>query len=154
MAQYAYSLYNEEHAHIIDLKDYVLPFCDGDKCYNDPSVKELKSYIENADSIIIASPIYNYNFNSVAKNLIELTGRSWSDKLVGFINSAGGKSSYMSSMYFANILMLDFRCLIIPRFVYADKTNFDNQSKMDHEIIERIQKLVQSSIFLGDKLKK
>ena len=85
MAEYAYNLYCQD-AKFIDLQNIELPICDGDKCYENPIVDELKGYIENSSSIILASPIYNYDLNSVAKNLIELTGKSWTDKLVGFIS--------------------------------------------------------------------
>ena len=75
MAKYAYELYGEK-VKFIDLSNFDLPFCDGDSCYDNESVKELKQIIEKAQSVIIASPIYNYDLNAVAKNLIELTGRS------------------------------------------------------------------------------
>ena len=107
MAQYAFDLYCKD-AKIIDLKDIDFPICDGDTCYEDPIVDELKKSISISKSILIASPIYNFDFNAVAKNLIELTGSSWKDKLVGFISAASGTSSYMSPMSFANSLMLDF----------------------------------------------
>ena len=90
--------------------------------------------------------------NAVAKNLIELTGQAWNEKLVGFISAAGGKGSYMSPMSFANSLMLDFRCIIIPRFVYADKTCFNN-GKINDAIKGRIEELVDASILLSKALK-
>ena len=111
-------------------------------------VDELKSEIKNSSSILIASPIYNYDLNAAAKNLIELTGKSWKDKLVGFISAAGGQGSYMSPMSYANSLMLDFRCIIIPRFVYADTSCFNN-GKISDDIQERIKALVDASKLLS-----
>ena len=151
MAKYAYNLYCKD-AKFINLQNIELPFCDGDTCYDDPIVEELKGYIENARSILLASPIYNYDLNAVAKNIIELTGNSWTDKLVGFISAAGGKGSYMSPMSFINSLMLDFRCIIIPRFVYADKTCFNNGKKINDNTKVRIEELVDSSILLSRAL--
>ena len=147
MAEYAYNLYCKD-AKIIDFQKFSFPICDGDICYEDPIVDELKSEIKNSSSILIASPIYNYDLNSVAKNLIELTGKAWIEKLVGFISAAGGQGSYMSPMSFANSLMLDFRCIIIPRFVYADKTYF-NSSKINDANKDRIEELVDASILLS-----
>ena len=129
-----------------------MPICDGDQCYEEPIVDEFKGYIQNARSILIASPIYNYDLNAVAKNLIELTGQSWEDRLVGFITAAGGKGSYMSPMSFINSLILDFRCIIIPRFVYADKTCFNDNGDINHFIKGRIEELVNSSILLSKAL--
>ena len=151
LAKYAYELYCKD-AKFIDLQKIELPNCDGDKCYDDPIVEELKSSVENAHSILLASPIYNYDLNAVAKNFIELTGNSWMDKFVGFISAAGGKGSYMSPMSFANSLMLDFRCIVIPRFVYADKTCFDNGQIINEDTKVRIEELVDSSIRLSKAL--
>ena len=151
MAEYAYNLYCK-NAKFIDMKKIEFPICDGDECYELPIVNELKGYIENAHSILIASPIYNYDLNAVAKNLIELTGIVWTDKIVGFICAAGGQGSYMSPLSFANSLMLDFRCLIIPRFVYADKTCFNDNKDINDILKIRIEELVDSTILLSSAL--
>ena len=54
-----------------------------------------------------------------ADSAIELAGRNLTDKVVGFLCASGGDRSYMSVMAVANSLMLDFRTIIVPRFVYA-----------------------------------
>ena len=67
-------------------------------------------------------PVYNYDVNAVAKNYIEHMGKDALEaKTVGFLLSAGGAGSYMAVMPFANSLMLDFRCWIVPRFLYVSK---------------------------------
>jgi len=49
------------------------------------------------------------------KNMIELTGSAWEDKIVGFLCAAGGHASYMSVMAYAIYsLMLDFVRIIPP----------------------------------------
>ena len=150
MAKYACNLYCKD-SNFIDLAEIKMPFCDGDTCYNDPIVDKLKESISNAKSIIIASPVYNYDLNAAAKNLMELTGKSWTNKIVGFILAAGGKGSYMSALPFMNSLMLDFRCLIIPRFVYAEGSLFDG-TEMKNELKERLEELVDTSISLSQSI--
>ena len=151
MAEYAYNLYCKD-AKFVDLQKIELPICDGDKCYDNPNVDIMKGYIETSSSILLASPIYNYDFNAVAKNLIELTGNSWTDKLIGFISAAGGRGSYMSPMSFMNSLMLDFRCIIIPRFIYADGDSFDENNNLDEQTKDRIEELVDLSILLSKQI--
>ena len=148
MAKYASDLYGEK-VKLIDLQDYDLPFCDGNSCYDNESVKELREIVEQAQSAIIASPIYMYDLNAAAKNFIELTGRAWTNKVVGFICAAGGKGSYMSVTSFMNSLMLDFRCIIIPRFVYTDASGFDDDNNIKEPIKDRIKELVNQSISLS-----
>lgn len=103
----------------IQLSEVELPLCDGGAAYGHSSVAEIGARLGAADAIIIATPVYNYTVNAALKNMTELVGRQMAGKLIGFLVSAGGAMSYMSIMQYANSLMLDFRCLILPRFVYA-----------------------------------
>ena len=131
---------------LVDLREYELPFCDAETAYGHKHVPVLSALIESARVIVVAAPIYNYDVNSVVKNLIELTGRSWENKVVGFLCAAGGATSYMSIMGLANSLMLDFRCLIIPRFVYAVSNDFADGKVSSEKVAERIEHLAKASM--------
>ena len=135
---------------LVDLATLNLPICDGSGCYAVPAVQQVGGQIAAARGIIIAAPIYNYDLNAAAKNLLELTGDGWNDKIVGFICAAGGQGSYMSVMPFANSLMLDFRCVIIPRFVYA--TSHGNDDEVIQKRVEGLTaelKRVTEALFPG-----
>ena len=123
----------------IDLIELDLPLCDADKCYLNPAAQKLNKAIESADGIMIAAPVYNYDVAAAAKNMMELTGSSWEEKVVGFLCAAGGNSSYMAVMAYANSLMLDFRTVIIPRFVYATSDAFDGDEIKDKKVVSRIE---------------
>ena len=125
----------------LDLAEMGLPLCDADACYSHPSAKKLSTAVDAADGIIVAAPVYNYDVSASAKNMIELTGSAWEDKIVGFLCAAGGMSSYMSVMAYANSLMLDFRCVVIPRFVFATGDAFDDETLSDKKIISRIEQV-------------
>ena len=135
-----------------DLQTNPLPMCDGDKCYDLPEVIDFREKVKNARGIIMAIPIYNYNVSSGAKNIIELGGKKLYDKVFGFICAAGGKSSYMSIMSFANSLMIDYRCFIIPKFVYALKSDFDGDEITSSDIKERISELGKDLIRISEAL--
>lgn len=122
----------------LDLSELDVPLCDAGACYSQPGSRKLNTAIKAADGILVASPVYNYDMSAAAKNMIELTGSSWEDKVVGFLCAAGGMSSYMSVMAYANSLMLDFRCVIIPRFVYATGQAFKDGELVDEKIGQRI----------------
>ena len=130
-----------DNVEFFDLQDSPLPMCDGDKCYDLPEVLEFREKIKNAEGIIIATPIYNFNVSSGTKNVVELGGRMLYDKIFGFMCAAGGRNGYMSVMSLANSLMLDFRCYIIPKFVYATKKDFDDKKISNSDIKERIEEL-------------
>ncbi len=126
---------------LIDLATLNLPLCDGGAVYGNPTVQELAAKVEAADGILIATPIYNFDVNAAAKNLIELTGRAWTEKVTGFLCAAGGQGSYMSVMSVANSLMLDFRTVVIPRFVYATGDQFQGDEISDEDLEERIDQM-------------
>ena len=141
-------------AQMFDLRDYDLEFCGSPSAREAPEVEALKQAVEGAGAVLVAAPIYNFDVNAAAKNLVELTGRSWTDKLVGFMCAAGGRASYMSVMGIANSLMLDFRCLIVPRFVYATGDAFgDDRTETMYidsdEIKERLSELVEMTVRLA-----
>src|SRR5947208_16170568 len=99
-----------------------------------------------ADGVLVAAPIYNYDVAAAAKNMIELAGSAWENKIVGFLCAAGGMGSYMSVMAYANSLMLDFRCVIIPRFVFATSEGFDGDSITDKKVVRRIETLADELV--------
>ena len=137
----------------LDLKDLDLPLCDADKCYGIASAKELNKAIGNADGILIAAPVYNYDVAAAAKNMIELTGSSWEDKIVGFLCAAGGNSSYMAVMAYANSLMLDFRTVIIPRFVYATGDAFEGDKIADKKVVTRVEQVADELVRFTEALR-
>ncbi len=130
----------------IDLSQLPLPPCDAGECYEHPNVVQAAAAIQQADGVLVAGPIYNYDFGSPTKNLIELTGKAWTDKVVGFLCAAGGQGSYMAPMQLANSLMLDFRSLILPRFVYATGDAFQGNEISDVTIENRVVQLVEQML--------
>jgi FMN reductase len=130
---------------LVDLREFPLPICDGDAAYEDPNVEKLRSRIAAARVILVTVPIYNFDANAAVKNLVELTGGAWEDKIVGFACAAGGQSSYMSIMSLANSLMLDFRCIILPRFVYATGEDFGEGEITNADVRLRLKSLADSA---------
>ena len=138
-------------ARLFDLREHAMPLCDGETCTN-RSVAELGNVIRAADAVLLAVPIYNYDVNAAAKNLVEHTGSAWENKVVGFLAAAGGHASYMSTMPLANSLMLDFRCLIVPRFVYAVGQDFAAGKVSNPKIAARITQLVAETLRIAGAL--
>lgn len=122
----------------IDLRDHGLLSAGSPGCWEHPDLEGIKAKIEGASHIVFAVPIYCYDVNSAAKNLIELTGKSFTEKVIAFMCSAGGQGSYMAVMGMANHLMLDFRCVIVPRFFYAAGSDWSEEGVLDPNLEERI----------------
>ena len=143
-----------DNVEFFDLQDNPLPMCDGDECYELPEVLDFREKVKNAEGIIMAIPVYNFNVSSGAKNIVELGGRMLYDKTFGFICAAGAKSSYMSVMSLANSLMIDFRCYIVPKFVYATKHDFEDSKITNSDIKERIEELGKELVRVSNALGK
>lgn len=146
----------EEDGHavsLLDLREHPLPLCDGGSCYSHPEVVRVSARLREASSIIVATPIYNYDAGAAVKNLIELTGDAWENRVVGFLCAAGGMNSYMSILSFANSLMLDFRSVVVPRFVYATGKAFSDDRIVDAEVSGRVAELARTVAKLGGLLR-
>lgn len=129
----------------LDLRETPLPFCDASSAYGAENVDVFASAIREAAGVILAGPVYNYDIGSAGKNLLELTGRNWTGKVVGLILAAGGQGSYMAPMGIANSLMLDFRCVIVPRFVYGTGESFKGIAISDADLAQRIAQLADTT---------
>lgn len=142
---------------LFDLRTLDLPFCDAVSAHKTADAVTVVEAIRAARAVLLTMPVYNYDVNAAAKNLLELGLKAWNHKLVGFLCAAGGRNSYMSVMGLAGSLMLDFRCIIIPRFVYATGADFadDRQPTMRIEspvIHERIAELAETTVRLAAAL--
>ena len=78
-----------------DLRHYNIELRDVNSGRKNNQIQEFVGDIQTASAVILAVPIYSFYANAAAKNLIELTGGAWNEKVVGFICAAGGRSSYM-----------------------------------------------------------
>ena len=153
MAKYLVASF-EKDVEFFNLQENPLPMCDGDECYDLPEVLDFRKKIKNAEGIIMAIPVYNFNASSGAKNIVELGGSMLYDKTFGFMCAAGGRNGYMSVMSLANSLMLDFRCYIVPKFVYATKNDFEEDKIVNSDIKSRIEGLGSELIRVSSTLSK
>jgi NAD(P)H-dependent FMN reductase len=67
------------HVNLYDLRNYDLDFCGIPIARDNEGLSELKSAIEQSAAVLLAVPIYNFDVNAAGKNLLELTGRSWTN---------------------------------------------------------------------------
>jgi len=141
-----------EPATLLDLATREMPWCDGHRCYEHVDTKQMAELVRGATAVILCTPIYNYTVNAALKNFIELTDRAWEDKVVGFAVSAGGPASYMAVMQAANWLMLDYRCVVVPRFVYATREAFTDRELTDADVIRRLDELAKAVVRMGKAL--
>lgn len=134
----------------LDLMQTPLPLCDGASSFEHAELQPILEAIGAASAILLSGPIYAYGMAAATKNLVELTGRAWTGKPVGLMAAAGGSFSYMAVLSIANSLMLDYRCPIVPKYVYATGADFPEQGPEVSESIQvRIVELVETAVHWG-----
>ncbi|MBL9160455.1 MAG: NAD(P)H-dependent oxidoreductase [Verrucomicrobiales bacterium] len=142
----------EHEATVYSLAEWDLPACDGITCYKHEKTIALTAELAKADALVLVSPVYNYDLNAAAKNLIELTGYSWKGKAIGLVCTAGAEKSYLSPLGFMNSLATDYRCLVSPRYVYVSRADFnpDNSLPVDGDIHRRLAFLAKELPILAE----
>jgi FMN reductase len=129
----------------LDLRQHNLPFAGETGAWDHPNVTALKAMFANERRFLFSTPVYNYDLNAAAKNLMELVGDdALAGAVVGFACTAGGRASYMSVMGFANSLMLDFRMWIVPRFLYVIDNEWQGDELKSLDQRQRLRELVQT----------
>lgn len=137
---------------IFSLAEWDLPACDGGLCYKNEKTIALTAELAKAEALVLIAPVYNYDLNAAAKNLIELTGYSWKGKAVGLVCTAGAEKSYLSPLGFMNSLATDYRCLVSPRYVYAVRADFnaDHTLPEDGDVRRRLAFLAKEMEILAE----
>jgi NAD(P)H-dependent FMN reductase len=131
----------DHEVNLVHLGELDLPACDGYLCYQNAATISLTEVLAGVEAILLVSPVYNYDLNAAAKNLIELTGSSWKGKAVGLVCSAGANRSYLAPLAFMNSLAIDYRCLVSPRYVYVTRADFEGGTDLpvEGDIMKRLR---------------
>jgi FMN reductase len=132
-----------------DCREVQLPYMDGHGAHGHEAAQALQRALGACDAALIATGIYNYDASAVAKACMELGGRAWNDKTVGIACAAGSMVSAMAHLGLANSLMMDFRCVIVPRFVCATGDAFADGKLVDEGIQTRMAELCGSLLDLS-----
>ncbi|CAH9123014.1 unnamed protein product [Cuscuta epithymum] len=114
-----------------------LPFLNTDLVVNGtfpPAVEEFRRKILQADSILFASPEYNYSVNGPLKNAIDWASRPpnvWGDKAAAIISAGGDMGGGRGQYHLRQIgVYLDLHFINKPEFYVAA---FQPPSKFDSD---------------------
>ena len=131
---------NEATVQLLDLREHPLPMCDGEGC-DERAIAPLRAAIQRCG----CDPAGRANLQLRRERGREESHRAdrqgLGRKARRVPSAAGGHGSYMSIMGLVNSLMLDFRCLVVPRFVYAVGNDFAGDEISSAKIRDRVQQL-------------
>jgi NAD(P)H-dependent FMN reductase len=148
-------------AYLLDLRRLQLPSFDNGSAFDGDAFERVHSLVDEADSVVIAMPIYNWGPGSSAKNFIELTGATgenghraaWFDKVVTFLCAGGLPHSYMAYSQLASSMMLDFKCIVNPYMVYATDRDLNADGEFSESVSTRLTKTMAVHTELRDLLR-
>ena len=150
---------------IINLKDYPMPFYDGDieeKEGMPKNAKRLRDLMINNDAIIIASPEYNHSVPAVLKNALDWASRSESGtaskeafkgKKFALMSTSPGKKGGINGLRHLSEIIQDCGGTVISKQVsvpssiqyFSEKERGENPL-LKEEIVELLQPKLENSL--------
>ncbi|KAJ0045834.1 hypothetical protein Pint_05243 [Pistacia integerrima] len=112
-----------------------------------PVVEVFRKKILEADSILFASPEYNYSITAPLKNAIDWASRPpncWADKAAAILSASGGFGGARSHYHLRQIgVFVDLHFINKPEFflnVFQPPSKFDSNGKLvDAEVKEKLK---------------
>ncbi|MFB9992568.1 NADPH-dependent FMN reductase [Deinococcus oregonensis] len=145
----------------LDVRETPLPMFDNASAYAHSNAALYHAAIAGADGVLLGVPVYNWGIGAGAKSLVELTGSTdetrglhgaWFDKPVTFLVSGGLNHGYLSHGAFAFGLMVDFKCVVNPHFVYATGAEWAADGVPGEWLETRLARTVDRAIDLSARL--
>jgi FMN reductase len=133
--------------HLIDLRDYDLIFCDGEKDESSypADVFRLREDIEQAQGIILGTPEYHGGLSGVLKNALDLMGfDQFEGKMIGLIGVSGGQMGAINALDSLRAIGRALHAWVIPEQALIPKAwqQFDGTGRLkDRDLEERVKEM-------------
>ncbi|NJR56475.1 MAG: NAD(P)H-dependent oxidoreductase [Acaryochloris sp. CRU_2_0] len=135
---------------ILDLRKMTLPFCDGGKEYGDyPDVAVLRTTVQAAEGLILATPEYHGSVSGVLKNALDLMGfEELGGKVAGCISVLGGQSN-SNALNELRLIMRWVHAWVIPEQIAIGQAwqAFDAKGNLvDEKLAQRLDEFANSLV--------
>jgi NAD(P)H-dependent FMN reductase len=133
--------------HLIDLRKYDLPFCDGehDQVAGFPDALRLKAEIASAQGVILGTPDYHGSFSGVLKNALDLMGfDEFSGKVMGLVGVSGGALGTVNALNDLRKVGRSLHAWVVPQQAAVPQASqhFDANGKLDDpDYAKRLQEV-------------
>ncbi|WP_415382464.1 NADPH-dependent FMN reductase [Halosimplex sp. TS25] len=132
---------------LIDLRTFDLPLFDPD-AEDAGDAAELRERIEQADSVVLGTPVYHGSYSSVLKTALDYCGfDEFEHKTVGLLCVAGG-SFPVTSLDHLRSVCRSLNAWVVPHQVALPRarTKFDGQSLREEGDRDRVRTLGQRMV--------
>lgn len=138
-------------ASLVSLADYRLGFADGrplDALSDD--APRLVTMLEEADAVLLASPVYRASFTGALKNLLDLTPLdALRGKAVGIVAMGASPHHYLGVDGHLRAVLAWFGALVAPTSVYLESTHFKDGKLADAGARAALGDLVATTLALA-----
>lgn len=115
-------------------------------------VEDVLQTIEDADLLVVASPVYRASFTGLFKHLFDFVGQySLIGRPVLIAATGGGERHALILDHQLRPLFSFFQALTLPLGVYASNTDFDEYTLKDGPVRDRVTAAVERAIPLIDR---
>lgn len=126
---------------LIDLRDYDLPFCDGNSegFGPDSDVTKLRNSVKAAQGIILGTPEYHGSFTGVLKNALDLMGfEEFEGKMLGLVSVSAGQMGGINALDSLRAIGRSLHAWVIPDQVAIPRVQkaFDENGKLHSQRLE------------------
>ena len=143
----------DEHVvtELVDLRDYEVEFVRGIPVteYNQDT-QDVISKLNEADVIVIGTPIYQASIPGVLKNVIDhLAPNCFKGKVVGIVTNGGSEKHFLMTEYQLKPILSYFKAILPLNNVFLHTSCFGENNQITNvEEKERIDKLAKELINL------
>ncbi|MFC6717725.1 NADPH-dependent FMN reductase [Natrialbaceae archaeon GCM10025810] len=134
---------------LIDLREYDLPLFDADVERSEAGdAEELARRVREADSIVLASPVYHGSYSSPLKIALDYCGfDEFSEKTVGLLAVSGGAFP-VSALEHMRSVCRALNAWVIPHEAAVPRSNsaFENGEFIDESLADRVATLGRRAV--------
>jgi len=137
---------------LINLRDYALPFCAGKmgELERNQDVMKLRQSVQQAQGVILGTPVYHGSFSGVLKNALDAMGfEEFEGKVVGLLGVSGGAFGAADALTGLQVVCRSLHAWVIPQQVsIAEAWNvFDaDETIKDHGVERRLLSVGQQVV--------
>ena len=137
---------------LIDLREYELPFCAGKmgELERSEDVVRLRQALQQAQGVILGTPVYHGSFSGVLKNALDTMGfEEFEGKIIGLVGVSGGALGAADALTGLQVVSRSLHAWVIPQQVSiaeAWKVFGADGSIKDHGVERRLKHVGQQVV--------
>jgi len=138
---------------LVDLRDYELPFCEGNLDAQDAAedVLSLREQVQASHGIVLGTPEYHGSYSGVLKNALDLMGfDEFEGKMLGLVGVSGGRMGGYGAMNALREVGRALHAWVIPSQASVPKAweVYDDETGElgDEDLRERVREVGQEVV--------